>query len=294
MHRDTEIAEAGKNVVIFANCQGWLVKDALKAYAPDFVNGSAVHFIENFTDDHLQCADLLERCDLFLYQTEKGEHVERRFGEISPILPSTTTLIRFPMVGFNVFWPTMARDYSPLLGGNSEKAVFHFADRDVIRLWRKGFSTDDIIESVCTSRPASGEMLHRSLEMWTQSCLAQEQTCDVAVSDIILKIIFERETFYWPTHCNNEVIFALVDRILAKLGKQPLLPEAGNAADALHDWELPIHPAAAEVFRLEYAKPDRAYLMPDGRRLTLQEYLREYISYLPHRYPEIAPGSSKA
>ena len=291
MHRDTQVAQNGKNVVIFANCQGWLVKDALKTYAPDFIDKSAIHFIENFTDDHRQCLDVLERCDLFLCQNEKGEEVERRFSEIAALLPPHATLIRFPMVGFNVFWPSMSRDYSPALDRVSQKAIFHFADRDIIRLWRKDLPTEQIIDTTFASEPASRDLLYRSLEMWTQSYVIQEQGCDVAISDLILKIIFERETFYWPTHCSNEVIFSLVDRILVKLGKRQLLPECSSASDTLHDWELPIHPAVANAFSLKYAPPDRAYLMPDGRRLTFREYLREYIDYLPRRYPELISGT---
>lgn len=288
MHKDTDAAQPGRNVIIFANCHGWVVRHAIKGFAPDFNHDSAVHFIPNFTDDYQEFLDVVKNCDFFLFQTEKGEEIERKFAELSALLPEHAQVVRFPMVGFNVFWPTVFQDYSALPDTEGGAINFHFADRQVIRLWKQGVPADAIVETILSSAPATPDVLQRSLEFWTDSYRSQETGCDVGISDIILAMVFSRETFYWPTHCCNAVVFTMVDRILTKLGKAPLVPEAAQAADSLHDWELPIHPAVAETFGLDYVHPDRAYLMPDGRRLTHEEYLRAYIAYLPRRYGEAA------
>ncbi|AUN33958.1 WcbI family polysaccharide biosynthesis putative acetyltransferase [Niveispirillum cyanobacteriorum] len=287
MHNYADAAEPSRNVIIFANCHGWVIQQAIKKFAPDFNQYSAVHFIENFTDDYNKFLDTVRSCKVFLYQTEKGAEVERKFSTLSALLPPDARVIRFPMVGFNIFWPTQFRDYSAVPDPKSGKINFHFADRKIIHLWRKGLDADAIVEAVLSFAPVTPEDLHRSLELWMESYRVQEAECDVGIADIIPGMVLVKETFYWPTHCCNSVIFTMVDRILAKLGKAPLLLESAAMKNALHDWELPIHPAVVDAFNLDYAPPDRSYLMPDGRRLKLKEYLFEYIEYLPRRYPEV-------
>ena len=277
-HLDDSVAVPQGEVLIFATCHGWIIRMGLKQHAPDFSASWRVHFLESFETDIEAALDVAPRLDLLLVQYESAGDARTRLERIIERMRPDARIIRFAPIGYTPHWPYAFRDWNapPPEEG---KPWFGFGDRFILRQVRAGAPKQEIIDRYLSLDIARDMDLTRLHEVWRMDAEEKDRLCDVPIADLVADAAGSGRAFFNPYHCANHVLLRVTDRILTRLGKQPLVPSAYATPDALHDFELPIHPSVARHFGITDAGPDRLWLTAAGR-ISIAQYVGDYIDYL--------------
>lgn len=255
--------------LIHANCQG----DPLCRFllsSPGFAAQWRVCHVINHTRQDLP-PELLESCDLFLYQ-----RIGEKWGTLASDyllerLPATATAMQIPNAFFLGYWPFWTNKYPT-----------NFADRVLEALLERDLSRKEILHLYLhTDTPFRFidplAIFAESLEVER----AKEKDCVVKTVDFVLERWRTEPMFSTINHPSPLLLRHIVCGILDALALPPLpalerLPQVSCDPDFDLRFELPIHPGVAERQQLTFTGPQTRYQVFD-KWLTFAEYAACYV-----------------
>ena len=266
-----------KQIVIFGNCQGNLLAEALR-YHSGFSRHFAVkhHYMELPANLHEQGRRDLEACDLLLVQDIKEWEQYPLRADVPAGLPT----LRYPCVRFASPWPFDAfNGPDDKLARNRDFPNFEFTYFDglLARLRREVPDHDArfrAYETLAVPRIIDFRRLHT----FEQSRLEEmDRKFPAGIGAYILENFQRRQVFYTTAHPNGRIMKMLVQRVARELGLSLNFWLPGSL-DSLRRLQVPLHPKVAEALGIRWAGAGRKYLVR-GEWVTWEDYFRKYIAY---------------
>ncbi len=277
---DDRIGDPGRNAIIFATCQGWVMRLGLVGHVPFFGANAAVHFYPSWVEDIAPILDKASECNFLFFQPESDPGVLGRFAAIRERMPASAQVIRFPTIGFTPYWPYLFRDWGAAIDPALQAPRFPFGDRRIVSLLRAGVPRSRVVREYLSFDIPAALNLDRLYEVWRINAKQHEDECDASVSDLIDEYVRDRMLFFSTYHCCNLLVLKALDQVLAKLGVGGLNPAAYEAGDLLCDYEMPVHPSVVSHFGVKYLPEDYKYKTLWGDRVSIEEYYEAYVDYL--------------
>ncbi len=270
-------ASARKRILIFGNCQGNLLAEALR-YHSGFSRHFSVkhHYMELPANLHEQGRRDLEECDLMLVQDIK----EWEQYPLRAHVPNDMPTLRYPCVRFASPWPFDAfNGPDDKLARNRDLPNFEFTYFDgLLARLRKEIPDQErrfrAYESLQVERIIDFKRLHRFEQMRLEE---MDKKFPAGMGAYILENFRSRQTFYTTAHPNGRIMKMMVKQISKELGLSLnfWLPGSLNSLKRL---QVPIHPKVAESLGIRWAHAGRKYLVR-GEWVTWEEYFLKYITY---------------
>lgn len=268
---------ARKRILIFGNCQGNLLAEALREHS-GFARRFAVkhHYMELPANLHEQGRRDLDECDMLLIQ-------DIREWEQYPLrehVPEQLPTLRYPCVRFASPWPFDAfNGPDDKLARNRDFPNFEFTYFDgLLARLRKEIPDHEqrfrAYESLQLDRIIDFKRLHA----FEQSRLeTMDRTFATGIGAYILENFRTRQVFYTTAHPNGRIMKMLVKHVTRELGLSLHFWLPGSL-NSLRRLQVPVHPKVAAELGIKWADVRRRYLIR-GERLTWEDYVRKYISY---------------
>lgn len=266
-----------KQIVIFGNCQGNLLAEALR-YHSGFTRHFSVkhHYMELPVNLHEQGRRDLGECDLLLIQ-------DIREWEQYPLradVPSDLPTLRYPCVRFASPWPFDAfNGPDDRLARNRDLPNFEFTYFDgLLGRLRRQIPDPELrfrtYESLAIERLIDFNRLHQ----FEQTRLEEmDRKFPAGIGAYILDNFRTKQTFYTTAHPNGRIMKMLVRQVTRELGLSLNFWLPGSL-DSLRRLQVPIHPKVAAALGIGWADAERKYLVR-GEWLTWEDYFRKYIAY---------------
>ncbi|MBN9445764.1 MAG: hypothetical protein J0I67_02495 [Bosea sp.] len=268
---------ARKQIVIFGNCQGNLLAEALRHHS-GFSRHFSVkhHYMELPANLHEQGRRDLEECDLLLVQ-------DIREWDQYPLrahVPSDLPTLRYPCVRFASPWPFDAfNGPDDKLARNRDFPNFEFTYFDgLLARLRKEIPDHEqrfrAYESLDIERVVDFNRLHRFEQARLED---MDRKFAAGIGAYILENFRSKQTFYTTAHPDGRIMKMLVRQVSRELGL-PLHFLLPGSLNSLRRLQVPIHPKVAAALGMSWADARRKYLVR-GEWLTWEAYFRKYIAY---------------
>ncbi|KRE15798.1 hypothetical protein ASE63_16350 [Bosea sp. Root381] len=266
-----------KQIVIFGNCQGNLLAEALR-YHSGFSRHFSVkhHYMELPANLHEQGKRDLDECDMLLIQ-------DIREWEQYPLrqhVPEHLPTLRYPCIRLASPWPFDAfNGPDDRLARNRDLPNFEFTYFDgLLSRLRKEIPDHESRFRVYQSLEVERLIDFNRLHGFEERRLAEmDRKFPAGIGAYILENFRSRQTFYTTAHPNGRIMKMLVKQISRELGLslQFWLP---GSLDSLRRLQVPVHPKVAAELGIRWAGTERKYLVR-GEWVTWESYFRKYISY---------------
>lgn len=266
-----------KQVVIFGNCQGNLLAEALR-YHSGFSRYFSVkhHYMELPANLHEQGRRDLDACDLLMVQDIREWEDYPLRDHVRSDLPT----LRYPCVRFASPWPFDAfNGPDDKLARNRDFPNFEFTYFDglLARLRREIPDQErrfDAYRTLDIGRVVDFKRLHQ----FEQARLEEmDRNFAAGIGAYVLETFRKKQVFYTTAHPNGRIMRMLVRQVSKELGLSLRFWLPGSS-DSLRRLQVPIHPKVADALDIRWAGPERKYLVR-GEWLTWEDYFRKYISY---------------
>jgi len=266
-----------KQIVIFGNCQGNLLAEALR-YHSGFSKRFSVkhHYMELPANLHEQGKRDLDECDMLLIQ-------DIREWEQYPLrqhVPEHLPTLRYPCIRLASPWPFDAfNGPDDKLARNRDFPNFEFTYFDgLLARLRKEIPDHErrfrTYETLQIERLIDFKRLHAFEE---RRLSEMDRKFEAGIGAYILENFRSRQTFYTTAHPNGRIMKMLVKQVTKELGLSLHFWLPGSL-DSLRRLQVPVHPKVAAELGIRWAGSGRTYLVR-GERVTWESYFRKYISY---------------
>lgn len=268
---------AKKQIVIFGNCQGNLLAEALR-YHPGFARHFSVkhHFMELPANLHDQGRRDLEACDLLLVQ-------DIREWEQYPLrahVPDALPTLRYPCVRFASLWPFDAfNGPDDKLARNRDFPNFEFTYFDgLLARLRKEIPDHEARFTAYATLQIPRIIDFKRLHAFEQSRLEEmDRKFPAGMGAYILDNFRRRQVFYTTAHPNGRIMKMLVKHVASELGLSLNFWLPGSL-DSLRRLQIPVHPLVGAALGVRWADARRKYLVR-GEWVSWEDYFRKYIAY---------------
>lgn len=266
-----------KQIVIFGNCQGNLLAEALRHHS-GFARHFLVkhHYMELPANLHEQGKRDLDACDMLLIQDIK----EWEQYPLRQHVPEHLPTLRYPCVRFASPWPFDAfNGPDDKLARNRDFPNFEFTYFDgLLARLRKEIPDHESRFRAYKTLEIERLIDFKRLHAFEERRLAEmDRRFQAGIGAYILENFKSRQTFYTTAHPNGRIMKMLVKQVARELGLSLHFWLPGSL-DSLRRLQVPVHPKVAAELGLRWAKADRTYLVR-GERVTWESYFRKYISY---------------
>ncbi|AOO83420.1 WcbI family polysaccharide biosynthesis putative acetyltransferase [Bosea vaviloviae] len=266
-----------KRIVIFGNCQGNLLAEALRDHS-GFSRQFSVkhHYMELPAYLHEQGRRDLEECDMLLIQDIR----EWEQYPLRDYVPEQLPTLRYPCVRFASLWPFDAfNGPDDKLARNRDFPNFEFTYFDgLLARLRKELPDHErrfkAYESLQIERVVDFKRLHTFEERRLEE---MDRKFTVGIGAYILDNFRNRQVFYTTAHPNGAIMKMLVKHVTRELGLSLHFWLPGSL-NSLRRLQVPVHPKVAAALGVKWADAQRTYLVR-GEWITWEEYVRKYISY---------------
>lgn len=266
-----------KRLLIFGNCQGSLLAEALRNHS-GFARHFTIkhHYMELPPNLHEQGRRDLAESDMLLIQDIREWDQYPLRADVPANLPT----LRYPCVRFASPWPFDAfngpddrmarnRDYPNL--------EFTYFDGLLGRL-RKEIPDQEqrfqAYRSLDIERVIDVNRLHR----FEQARLEEmDRRFEGGIGAYILDRYKTKQVLYTTAHPNGQILKTLVQTIAKELGVSLRFWLPGSL-NSLRRLQIPIHPLIAARLGIKWADADRKYLVK-GEWIRWEDYVRRYIAY---------------
>jgi hypothetical protein len=266
-----------KRIVIFGNCQGNLLTEALRSHS-GFSRQFSVkhHYMELPANLQEQGKRDLEECDMLLIQ-------DIREWEQYPLrdhVPEQLPTLRYPCVRFASLWPFDAfNGPDDKLARNRDFPNFEFTYFDglLARLRREIPDHErrfKAYESLQIERVIDFKRLHLFEERRLEE---MDRKFAAGIGAYILDNFRNRQVFYTTAHPNGAIMKMLAKYVTRELGLSLHFWLPGSL-DSLRRLQVPVHPKVAAALGVRWADAQKTYLVR-GERVTWEDYVRKYIYY---------------
>lgn len=270
-------ADTRKRIVIFGNCQGNLLADALR-YHSGFTRYFSVkhHYMELPENLHEQGRRDLDECDLMLVQDIKEWEQYPLRGHVRSDLPT----LRYPCVRFASPWPFDAfNGPDDRFARNRDHPNFEFTYFDgLLARLRKDMPDLEKRFRAYQSLKISRIIDFNRLHTYEQARLEEmDRRFAAGIGAYVLENFRKKQVFYTTAHPNGRIMKMLVKQVTKELGLSLnfWLPGSLNSLKRL---QVPIHPKVGAALGIKWATANRQYLVR-GEWVTWEDYFRKYIAY---------------
>lgn len=275
--RPAATGSSRKRIVIFGNCQGNLLAEALR-YHSGFSRHFSVkhHYMELPANLHEQGKRDLDECDLMLVQDIK----EWEQYPLRDHVPSDMPTLRYPCVRFASPWPFDAfNGPDDRLARNRDFPNFEFTYFDgLLARLRKEIPDHEQRFRAYGSLEVPRIIDFSRLHTFEQARLEEvDRRFEAGIGAYILENFRKKQVFYTTAHPNGRIMKMLVKQVTKELGLSLnfWLPGSLNSLKRL---QVPIHPRVADALGIGWAHAGRKYLVR-GEWVTWEQYFRKYIAY---------------
>lgn len=270
-------ADTRKRIVIFGNCQGNLLAEALR-YHSGFTRHFSVkhHYMELPENLHEQGRRDLDECDLMLVQDIKEWEQYPLRDHVRGDLPT----LRYPCVRFASPWPFDAfngPDDRFARGRDYPNFEFTYFDGLLARL-RKDMPDQEQRFRAYKSLEIPRVLDFNRLHTFEQARLEEmDRKFAAGIGAYVLENFRKKQVFYTTAHPNGRIMKMLVKQVTKELGLSLNFWLPGSL-DSLKRLQVPIHPKVGAALGIKWATRDRKYLVR-GEWMTWEAYFRKYIAY---------------
>lgn len=266
-----------KRLLVFGNCQGSLMADALRNHS-GFARHFTVkhHYMELQPNLHEQGRRDLAESDLLLIQDiREWEHYPLRAD-----VPSDLPTLRYPCVRFASPWPFDAfNGPDDKVARNRDYPNFEFTYFDgLLGRLRKEIPDPEArfkaYQSLELDRIIDVTRLHRFEQMRLEE---MDRHFEGGIGAYILDQHKNKQVFYTTAHPNGQIIKTLVQTVTRELGLSLRFWWPGSL-NSLRRLQIPIHPLIGARLGISWAHAERKYLVK-GEWIRWEDYVRRYIAY---------------
>jgi len=266
-----------KRVVIFGNCQGNLLAEALR-YHSGFSRHFSVkhHYMELPANLHEQGKRDLDECDMLLIQDIREWEQYPLRDHVRSDLPT----LRYPCVRFASPWPFDAfNGPDDRLARNRDFPNFEFTYFDgLLARLRKEIPDHELRFRAYASLDIGRVIDFKRLHQFEQARLEEmDRKFAAGIGAYVLENFRSRQIFYTTAHPDGRIMKMLVKQVSKELGLSLHFWLPGSL-NSLRRLQVPIHPRVAEALGIRWADAGRKYLVR-GEWVTWEDYFRKYIAY---------------
>jgi len=267
------------SIVIFSNCQGEAIQNALKSIL--LGTDIPVHLVSSYKDFTKEQADQLSQCTVLIEQVQANER-----APINDYVKQGTPRFRFPVMYTSALWPFSQSDRGfepegrPKLFGSpiNDSQLAHFID--------SGLSVDDALSQYSSLDYKKLTELELQFEKNRASILRLEQSADIALwADVERRFTLE-PTFHCFYHPYASVMYPAAKEA-CRFAVEHVGADASVVDGVLNRWlendafdlhQAPVHPSVAEFFGLKWVKADTRYRLRYQGALKFSEFWRLYLT----------------
>jgi hypothetical protein len=188
-------------------------------------------------------------------------------------------VMTIPTCWFDAYFPDCLALNIPTI---NESFAFH--SKYLFSAFFQGRSVEDAVRSYEHGDFLTANRLDASLERNRKELESRDKNLDVSITDYIFANFRDKQLFYSPNHPAIDVLVALCNGIIAKLGLEPDLAVEGLARyDNLKDPLWHIHKKVATHYGLRFYTKDAFTI--GGRDYSIREYADMMFDFLG-RLPE--------
>lgn len=266
-----------KQLLVFGNCQGSLLADALRQHSA-FARHFTVkhHYMELQPNLHEQGRRDLAESDLLLIQDIREWNDYPLRADVPPDLPT----LRYPCVRFASPWPFDAfNGPDDKIARNRDYPNFEFTYFDgLLARLRKEIPDPEArfeaYQSLEIDRIIDVNRLHKFEQMRLEG---MDRQFAGEIGAYVLDRFKTKQVFYTTAHPNGHIIKTLVQTVTRELGLSLKFWWPGPF-DSLRRLQIPVHPLIGSRLGIRWAHADRKYLVK-GEWIRWEDYVRRYIAY---------------
>lgn len=212
-------------ITLYSTCQGTLISQYLKKY---FINDN-FNVIKNYQlvlykkdDEIANFRNILQNTNIFIFQ-----EMPKKWGEYSTdlsvennilsFIPINCITIKIPYVYADWYWgigKALLRDETSDFNkiDNETETKFKYCNKDVILNLKKKYNLDEILRMYDDNKLDFN--YEERMKIGLDLLKSKEQTCDVKISDFIIKNYRTEWLFFTPNHPSHIIIKEMTKQIL--------------------------------------------------------------------------------
>ena len=259
-------------IVVAGNCQARNLHRCLTE-SPELSENYDLVYVRNFRkgDQGAVRPKDINRCAFLL------EQVAHKAPElpIKEYLPANCQVIRFPILWLGSLWPMATADPRNRPTERHPTGPFPYGDKMVLKLVEQGLSPDEVAERYLAMDPRDEMDLDRYHEIVTAKLVDLDRRSEVKGGTHVLENFRKTQLLVTPNHPNVPLIRFMRDQVFGHLGVKPPESDLVEAMASLDDFHLPIHPAVAKHFGLEWYDEAQEFRYFD-ERFQVKDFIREF------------------
>lgn len=249
-----------KNIVIFSNCAGNIIKNMFEKH-PFTKDKYIIHYIINYENLNKQSMDdanisLLNNCDIFMYQPLNQEYTESEYDikNIKKYLHDNTIILKINYYRFRGFWYNS--EYKPYDNYNNYK----FLNKNYYGIHNSfiNFNTtnkNDIIDKINNIQISRDELL-LFFDNELKKFKIIDDNSDVDMFEYFINNYKIKQLFHDPFHPTNLFFYEIFRQIIIKLYNYELKYEDYDFINLFNDiemthWTLPILPIVKNILDIK-------------------------------------------
>lgn len=254
-----------KKVLIYATCQGDMIKSVLnriKHFTDQYQIVQCVHnytLIRNNRDYMDAFSHLHTKCDVWVYQPLTSRYNFNATNHLMGYLKDSAKTISLTYVYNYSFWPLVPAGAADMTDDFTVSNVEKIKNQEVIvDLLNNNVSKDNILRAYEQNK-INWRYQDRFHEC-RQIQINKEIETDIKVQDFIDYNFKKHRLFWYPSHPTHHIIFYMVNQILKKLDLAPVeTPPHQDIYDTSPNLKLPYTTCASQTFDFEFEPDDNAY-----------------------------------
>jgi len=265
-------------IVMIGNCQVQALLGLYKRFAK-LSHGQTVIYIRSYEDISPSDRQVIASADVVIEQVQDF----RPKGDIAGITTKAER-IGVPVVNCGFLWPFAGQPHPhnprrPYREGGPYGS--ESSDAYLNRLIKKGIDPDTALASYRDLDVNGMVSLDRLLEVSLDRQRARDELTGFEIAPVIETYFRIEQVFLTPYHPNVRVAVALAAQFFAKLGVDPADTARMQRAVRITPFpkeELPVHPAVARHFGLQWAGEERTYRFLHEGYFSFAEFVPRYMA----------------
>lgn len=277
-----------KNIVIFSNCAGKIIKNMFEKHS--FTKDKYfIHYIMNYENLNKQNIDnshisLLNNCDIFMYQPLNQDYTTSEYDitNIKKHLQAKTIILKINYYRFRGFWYNS--EYKPYDKYNN----YYFNSMNYYGIHDSfiNFNTtnkNDVIDKINNIQIPRDELLLFFDNELTKFKIIDDNS-DVDMFEYFINNYKIKQLFNDPFHPTNLFVYEMFRQIIIKLDNYELKYEDYDFIDLLNDiemtlWTLPILPVVKYILDIKLGEYFYVFSPPDNgdKKIYMNIYDYYYI-----------------
>lgn len=265
-----------KRCVVYANCQGKGVAEALKL-SREYTERFETTCISNWNIQAFPF-DALKGCDLFVYQPVAERPGIPSTGTILKQLPDHCRALSMPYMYMNGLWPFHARSPRAETGPAFPKERHYYADTMLDALAATPLPVENVRKIYMNLDFEREHNVWAAIEESLEIQKNKERHLDIKTYGYVKNRLGSEKLFLTVRHPTPALYRIAANQILHTLGIAAITEKALSSIGPIYgvQYHHPIHPAVARVLGLDYVTLDTRYNLW-GELFTYEEYIDDYV-----------------